>query len=558
MAYHQHNPHGQFPGSAAPRFAQHPQPNNNQIQGLAQQHTQQQQQQQQQQTQQQYATHLQHHNPNSGNFGINALNPSSSYKLDNTRESRQGNGLQGYSSMPNGSWNNPTDITGFGQTHSSGQLSQMLAHSHHSTSQPSLPMPQYSQPQPQQPQQQQQQQHQQHQQQQQQAFLFTHNQSPTHLRAAQPQQPQQPQQQPQQPQQQPQQQQPAYGSHHSSGHQGAQHFSSAVVSPASQLSRQQQQPPAQASMVGSGLKPAASLGGVNSVGRGYLDSALSTGPNPSSFGPTNNFGMATSMPNLRNAYGGDDEGGSLIPNDDNPLEAYPPLNGNPHSNQANRYQAPRPANNPVTPGRLAHDMRPGAGGHILNNNPTALSQSQPLSSYDQRTATQAMTLKGDVMLGGGGVAGGSTQHQQSSRHLSQALPQSPYSSYHSTQQSPQQPYPSPHASILPQSQHQHPHQQATPPGQSAITPKESPQLPAPKTAIVEPEKKKQPKAPKAAAGAKKVGQGKKNSKAQLDNVPSPETGRVDAGSSHAMASAYNSVDSSVTGHNRMYSNPLTP
>ncbi|KAF9386341.1 hypothetical protein BGX21_000827, partial [Mortierella sp. AD011] len=556
MAYHQHN--HQFPGPAAPRFPQHPQPNNNQMQGLTQQHTQQQQQ-QQQPTQPQYATHLQqHHNPNSGNFGINTLNPNSSYKLDNTRESRQSNGLQGYSSMPNNNWNSTTDITGFGQTHSSGQI-QMLAHSHHSTSQPSLPMSQYSQPQPQQSQQQPQQPQQQPQQQQP-AYFLAHNQSPAHLRATQPQQTQQPQQQPQQPQQQPQQQQPAYGSHHSSSHQGAQHFSPAVVSSVSQLPRQQQQPPAQASMVGSGLKQAASLGGVNSVGRGYLDPALSTGPSPSNFGPTNSFGMAASMPSLRNAYGGDDEGGSLIPNDDNPLEAYP-LNGNPHSNQANRYQAAsRPANNPTTPSRLAHEMRPGANSHILNNNnPTTLSQSQPLP-YDQRTATPAMSLKGDVMLGGGGVGGvGGGQHQQSSRHLGQALPQSPYSSYHPTQQSPQQPYPSPHASILSQSQHQHPHQQATPPGQSAITPKESPQLPAPKAAvIVEPEKKKQPKIPKAAAGAKKVGQGKKNSKAQLDNVPSPEISRVDAGSSHAMASAYSNVDSSVAGHNRMYSNPLTP
>ncbi|ORZ24824.1 hypothetical protein BCR41DRAFT_234311 [Lobosporangium transversale] len=551
MSYHGHNQHGQFTGSATTRpFAQHPQQaSNSQIQGLAQQHT------QQQQQQQQYA-HLQHHNANNNSFGLSSLT-SNSYKLDNTRDSRPSNGLQGY-----GNWNSPTDMTGFGQTHSSGQLSHMLTQPHHSASQPSLSISQYSQPQQQQQQPQQQPQQPQQQHQQQQAFLFSaHNQSPTHLRA-QPQQTQQTQQQ--QPQQaQSQQQQPSYGSHHSSNHQGSQHFSSTVVSPASQLSRQQQ-PSAQTGMVGSGgLKPSTSLGNVSSVNRNYLDSALSTGPSAPSFGSTNNFGMA-GMTNLRNTYGADDEGGNLIPNDDNSLDGvYQPLNSNPHGNQvqsAGRYQAQRTGSNPVTPNRLAHDIRPGQGNHILNNNPTTISQNQPLSSYDQRTTTPAMnSIKGDVMLSGGGVTGNSTQHQTSSRHLNQPLPQSPYS-YHSTaQQSPQQPYPSPHNSILPQSQHQHAHQQSTPPGQSALTPKESPQLSAPKAAIVEPEpKKKQQKAPKAAAGAKKTAQGKKNPKIQPDNVPSPELGRTDTGSSHAMTSPYSSVDSTVPGHNRMYSSPLTP
>ncbi|KAF9919524.1 hypothetical protein BGZ65_012061, partial [Modicella reniformis] len=267
-------------------------------------------------------------------------------------------------------------------------------------------------------------------------------------------------------------------------------------------------------MVGSGLKPT-SLSGVGSINRpAYLDPALSTGPNASSFGSTNSFGMAN-MSNLRGAYGADDEGGNLLQNDDSSLEnVYSPLNGATHGNPvqaANRYP-PRPGSNPVTPARLGHDMRSGPGGHVLNN-PTTLSQSQPLS-YDQRTAAPAMGIKGDVMIGGGGVAGNSAQHQQSSRHLNQPLPQSPYS-YHSTQQSPQPPYPSPHTSILPQpqAQHQHPHQQSTPPGQSVITPKESPQLPAPKLTVVEPEPKKKPtKATKPAAGAKKGGQAKKNSK----------------------------------------------
>ncbi|KAG0199602.1 hypothetical protein BGX31_004261, partial [Mortierella sp. GBA43] len=307
-------------------------------------------------------------------------------------------------------------------------------------------------------------------------------------------------------------------------------------------------------MVGSGLKTSTSLGGVR-----YLESALSTGPSAPNFGSTGNFGMP-GMPGLRPPYTTDDEGGNLLSNDDGSLEVYPSLNGTPHGTQvqpANRYQAPRPTSNPVTPGRLGHDMRPGSG-HVLNN-PATLSQNQPLSSYDQRTATSAMnSIKGDVMMGG--LAGNGAPHQQSSRHLPQQLPQSPYS-YPSSQQSPQQPYPSPHASILSQTQaqHQHPHQQSTPPGQSAITPKESPQLPAPKPAVVELEpKKKQTKAPKAAATTKKGGQAKKNSKAQLDNVLVPETGRPDAGSSHTMASPYSNIDSSMAGHNRMYNNSLTP
>ncbi|KAF9355665.1 hypothetical protein BGX34_010325, partial [Mortierella sp. NVP85] len=325
-------------------------------------------------------------------------------------------------------------------------------------------------------------------------------------------------------------------------------------------------------MIGSGLKPPTSLSGVNSVGRGYLDPTLSTGG--ANFGSTNNFQMPN-MPSLRQTYGGaDDENGNLLPHDDSSLEnVYSPLNGA-HGNQvqsANRYQqqqqqqAPRPNSNPVAPGRLGHDMRSGPGGHVLNN-PTTLSQNQPLSSYDQRTATPAMSIKGDVMIGGGGLAGNNAQHQQSSRHLNPPLPPSPYQQYHSAQQqSPQQPYPSPHGSILSpaqaQAQAQHPHHQSTPPGgQSAITPKESPQLPTPKAAIVEPETKKKPvKATKAAAGSKKGNQAKKTSQAQLDNVLSPETGRPDAGSSHAMPSAYGGLDSSsMVGHNRMYSNSLTP
>ncbi|KAF9957509.1 hypothetical protein BGZ70_009490 [Mortierella alpina] len=451
MSYHGHNQHGQFPSPAATRpFAQHPQQtNSNQIAGLGQQHS------AQQQHQQQYANHLQHHAPGNSNFGLSPLT-ASSYKLDNSgRDGRQSNGLQGYSNMSSGNWSSATEMAGFGQAHSGGQLSHMLAQPHHSASQPSLSLSQYSQPQQQQQQQaqpQQQAQQQQHpQQQQQQTFLFpTHNQSPTHLRAQQQQQPQHAQK--------PQQQRVQLGS-------------------------------------------------------------------------ANSFNM-TNMQNLRNAYGTDDE-----------VQA------------ANRYQAQRAGNTPVTPGRLAHDMRPGQGSHVLNNNPTTLSQNQPLSPYDQRTATPAMSLKGDVMLGGAGVAGSGAQHQQPSRHLNPALSQSPYS-YHSAQQSPQQPYPSPHASILPQPQHQHPHQQSTPPGQSALTPKESPQLPAPKIEL-EP-KKKQAKAPKAAAGAKKAVQGKKGLKAHLENVPSPEAGRSDQGPSHAMASTYNNMDSSMVNHNRMYSNSLTP
>ncbi|OAQ26384.1 hypothetical protein K457DRAFT_689874 [Linnemannia elongata AG-77] len=187
-----------------------------------------------------------------------------------------------------------------------------------------------------------------------------------------------------------------------------------MVSPASQMSRQQQ--PSQQSMVGSGLKTptSTSLGGVGSVGRGYLDT-LSTGPNTPTFGGANNSFSMTNMPNLRNAYGAEDEvtnftkGGNLISSDDSPLDVYPPLNGAPQSNQvpaANRYQPARPSSNPVTPGRLPHDMRSGPSGHVFNsnssnNNPTTLSQNQPLPSYDQRTATPAMSLKGDVMIGGG-------------------------------------------------------------------------------------------------------------------------------------------------------------
>jgi hypothetical protein len=192
MAYHGHNQHGQFGSAAARAYAPHPQQTNNnnpgagpgtangnaQIPGLHNS---------QQQQQQQYASHMQHHNTNSGGGGNNSSNnafglgnlTANSYKFDN-RDARQNNGLQ-YGNMSSGTWSNPTDMTGFGQPHSTGQLSHIMAQQqpHHSAPQASLSLSQYAQPtQPQA--QQQQQQLQQHQQQ---AFLFPpHGQSAAHLR----------------------------------------------------------------------------------------------------------------------------------------------------------------------------------------------------------------------------------------------------------------------------------------------------------------------------------------------------------------------------------------
>lgn len=182
MSYHGQHQHGQFAGSATTRpFTQHAQQPNSQI-GLAQ-HTQQPP--QQAQHPQQYAAHLQHH-PSNSSFALGQLTAAGSYKLDSARDSRQNNGLPTYGNMSSGNWS-AAEMAGFGQAHSGGQISHMLAQPHHSASQPSLPMSQYSQPPPQpqqqQPQPPQQQQQQQHQQQQQQTFIFSaHSQSPAHLR----------------------------------------------------------------------------------------------------------------------------------------------------------------------------------------------------------------------------------------------------------------------------------------------------------------------------------------------------------------------------------------
>jgi hypothetical protein len=128
--------------------------------------------------QQHYATHLQHHNTtatnNTNGFGIPSL--TNNYKIDNPRDSRTNTGLQGYNSMSSGNWSNG-DLTGFGSTQSSSQLSHNILAPHH-TSSSSLPLSPYSQPSSQTSSQ-----AQTPQQQQQNAFMFSaHNQSPTQVR----------------------------------------------------------------------------------------------------------------------------------------------------------------------------------------------------------------------------------------------------------------------------------------------------------------------------------------------------------------------------------------
>lgn len=170
-----HSQSHNFVGSTTRPFASHPQ--TGQMSPLG---THASQPSQQTSHQQHYTTHLQHHNTTTTNnpngFGIPSL--TNNYKIDNPRDSRTSTGLQGYNSMSSGNWANG-DLTGFGSTQSSSQLSHNILAPHHTASS-SLPLSPYSQPssqtssQAQTPQQQQQQQN---------PFMFSaHNQSPTQVR----------------------------------------------------------------------------------------------------------------------------------------------------------------------------------------------------------------------------------------------------------------------------------------------------------------------------------------------------------------------------------------